>query len=37
MFFHYYDRKFGGFATLASHDLKWTRDAWPEINPAVDR
>ena len=30
MFYHYYDRKRGGYATLGSHDLTWTRDGWPE-------
>lgn len=37
MFFHYYDRRFGGFSTLASHDLQWNRDAWPVIDPAPER
>lgn len=31
MFFHYYDRKRGGTASLASHELHWTKDGWPEI------
>lgn len=31
MFYHYYDRKFRGFATLGSADLKWSRDGWPEV------
>jgi len=36
MFFHYYDGKRGGFATLSSRILKWTDDGWPEIGPADD-
>lgn len=32
MFFHYYDRKRGGFATLGSHPLKWNKEDWPEID-----
>ena len=30
VFFHYYDRKHGGFATIGSHVLTWTKDGWPE-------
>ena len=30
VFFHYYDRKRGGFATIGSHALTWTKDGWPE-------
>lgn len=31
MFYHYYDRKRGGYATLGSRMLKWTKDGWPEM------
>lgn len=32
MFFHYYDGRRGGFATLGSHGLTWTNDGWPQVS-----
>ena len=29
MFFHYYDRQRGGFATIGSLPVRWTDDGWP--------
>ena len=31
MFFHYYDRRRSGFATLGDLPLRWTDDGWPRI------
>lgn len=30
MFFHYYDRKRGGFATMGELPVRWKDDGWPE-------
>lgn len=35
MFYHFYDRRHGGFATLGSAPLKWSRDGWPELRQEV--
>jgi len=31
MFFHFYDRKRGGFATIGDLPIRWTSSGWPEI------
>jgi arabinan endo-1,5-alpha-L-arabinosidase len=31
MFYHYYDRKRRGFASIGYSRLAWTRDGWPEL------
>ncbi len=31
MFYHFYDRRRNGFATLGDLSLKWSADGWPEM------
>ena len=31
MFFHYYDRKRAGHASLGNHKLRWSQNGWPEV------
>lgn len=31
MFYHYYDRRRGGFSTLGSRMLRWSTDGWPSM------
>jgi arabinan endo-1,5-alpha-L-arabinosidase len=33
MFYHFYDRTRGGFATIDSRILSWNKDGWPVCSP----
>jgi arabinan endo-1,5-alpha-L-arabinosidase len=37
MFYHFYDGNRGGYASLSSHLLEWTKDHWPEIPPGLPK